>query len=38
MIIFSKALADQATVWDSISRAERADGPVLDKNIRFSRE
>ena len=38
MIIFSKALADQATVWDSIRRAEGAEGPVPDEMIRFSGE
>jgi radical SAM protein with 4Fe4S-binding SPASM domain len=36
MIIFSKALADQATVWDAIRAAEEAGGPVPDEMIRFS--
>ncbi len=36
MIIFSKALADQATVWDAIRAAEEIGKPVPDDMIRFS--
>ncbi len=38
MIIFSKALADQATVWDALRAAEEAGEPVPDDMIRFSGE
>ncbi len=38
MIIFSKALADQATVWDSLRDAEERGEPVPDDMIRFSGE
>ena len=38
MIIFSKALADQATVWDSLRDAEEKGEPVPDDMIRFSGE
>ncbi len=36
MIIFSKALADQATVWDALRAAEEVGEPVPDDMIRFS--
>jgi len=36
MIIFSKALADQATVWDAIRAAGEAGGPIPDEMIRFT--
>ena len=36
MIIFSKALADQATVWEAIRAAEEVGEPVSDEMIRFS--
>jgi len=36
MIIFSKALADQATVWEAIRAAEDVGEPVSDEMIRFS--
>jgi len=36
MIIFSKALADQATVWDTLRAAKESGQPMPDDMIRFS--